>query len=869
MALGDFASNAGAVVSVVQHPLDGSLYYISYNYAAAEVRQITYTGNRTPVAVASADQYYGPSPLAVQLSSSGSSDPDGQALTCSWNFGDGSPVSAQANPAHTFSAGGGVPTKYVVTLTVTDSGGLSAQTTLIVSVNNTPPNVAITSPVNGALYSSSNATSVNLTATVSDAQSSDSQLLYQWQVLLHHNDHNHASPVDTNHVTTATISPTGCDGVNIFYYRIILTVTDPAGLATTREVRLYPDCGANTPPVISAIANATIFQNTSTAPLPFTVGDAQTAAVNLQLSAASSNPALVPAGNMVFGGSGSNRTVTVTPVSGQTGNATITVAVNDGPNNTSTSFVVTVNASSTATASFTNAAPITIPDSGAASPYPSTINVSGTSGTISNVTVTLKGLSQTWASDVDVLLVGPTGQKLVVMSDAGSGTANNVTLTLSDTAAAALPASGLVSGTFRPTNLTDDSPGGDDFPAPAPIAPYGSTFATFDGTAANGSWSLYVFDDGPGDEGSFAGGWSLTVTTLSGGGSAAPTIGDIPDQSTTVNTPTPAIPFTINDADTPVSSLTLSKGSANPTLVPTNNIVFGGNGSNRTLTVTPAANQTGTATITVTVSDGTNSAGDAFVLTVSALKPPPTPPTITDIANQTINVNGTAGPLSFTIGDVNAPLTSLTLSAGSSNPTLVPTNNIVFGGSGSSRAVTVTPATGQSGTATITVSVSDGQLSASTSFALTVNPLTYPIKISSSNSRLLVDQSDVPFLLIADSPHSLIVNLNDADAAFYLADRGTNGFNSLWVELLCVEYTFGRANGSLVDEITTPFTGTLPGGYWDLTTPNEAYFEHVDKIVRMAGSNGLQILLTPLETGGLTDTAVANGTNRCRQATGG
>src|SRR5439155_2974402 len=105
VALGDFASNAGAVVSVVQHPLDGSLYYISYNYAAAEVRQITYTGNRTPVAVALADQYYGPSPLAVQLSSSGSSDPDGQALTCSWNFGDGSPVSAQANPAHTFSAG--------------------------------------------------------------------------------------------------------------------------------------------------------------------------------------------------------------------------------------------------------------------------------------------------------------------------------------------------------------------------------------------------------------------------------------------------------------------------------------------------------------------------------------------------------------------------------------------------------------------------------------------------------------------------------------------------------------------------------------------------------------------------------------------
>ena len=59
---------------------------------------------------------------------------------------------------------------------------------------------------------------------------------------------------------------------------------------------------------------------------------------------------------------------------------------------------------------------------------------------------------------------------------------------------------------------------------------------------------------------------------------AAPTISDIPDQSMTVNTATPAVPFTVNDTDTPAASLTLSGGSSNPTLVPTNNIVFGGSG---------------------------------------------------------------------------------------------------------------------------------------------------------------------------------------------------------------------------------------------------------------------------------------------------
>src|SRR5438067_4149558 len=148
---------------------------------------------------------------------------------------------------------------------------------------------------------------------------------------------------DTNHSTTAVLDPTGCDGINIYYYRILLTVTDPQGLATTREVRLYPDCGPNTPPTISNIPNQTIFQNTSTGPIPFTVGDAETAPANLQLSAVSSNPGLVRNGNIVFGGSRANRTVTVTPAAGQTGSTTITVTVNHGTDNTNTTFVVTVN----------------------------------------------------------------------------------------------------------------------------------------------------------------------------------------------------------------------------------------------------------------------------------------------------------------------------------------------------------------------------------------------------------------------------------------------------------------------------------------------------------------------------------------------
>src|SRR5207244_6245207 len=104
--------------------------------------------------------------------------------------------------------------------------------------------------------------------------------------------------------------------------------------------------------------------------------------------------------------------------------------------------------------------------------------------------------------------------------------------------------------------------------------------------------------------------------------------------------------------------------------------------------------------------------------------------TTAGIVSQTINVNSATGPLNFTVGDVDTPVDNLTLSVNSSKLALVPTNNIVFGSNGANRTVTVTPAAGETGTATITVSVSDGQYSVSTSFVVTVST------VSSANSVL-------------------------------------------------------------------------------------------------------------------------------------
>jgi len=126
-------------------------------------------------------------------------------------------------------------------LTVTDASNATAQAALLISANNTPPNVSITSPTNGMRYPLTNESIYALTANISDAEHGPNQLVCEWQTILHHNNHTHADPVDTNCATATVISPVGCDGEN-YFYSIVLRVTDAAGLATTQEVRLYPDC---------------------------------------------------------------------------------------------------------------------------------------------------------------------------------------------------------------------------------------------------------------------------------------------------------------------------------------------------------------------------------------------------------------------------------------------------------------------------------------------------------------------------------------------------------------------------------------------------------------------------------------------------
>ena len=119
-----------------------------------------------------------------------------------------------------------------------------------------------------------------------------------------------------------------------------------------------------------------------------------------------------------------------------------------------------------------------------------------------------------------------------------------------------------------------------------------------------------------------SGAWDLGAY-VSGSANTPPTISSIANQTIPAGGSVGPLAFTVNDAQTSASSLTVSGSSSNPSLVPNANIALGGSGANRTATVTPASGQTGTATITLTVSDGSLSANTSFTLTVKAAPAPP------------------------------------------------------------------------------------------------------------------------------------------------------------------------------------------------------------------------------------------------------
>lgn len=157
-----------------------------------------------------------------------------------------------------------------------------------------------------------------------------------------------------------------------------------------------------------------------------------------------------------------------------------------------------------------NADPVSIPWQGRATPYPSAIALHGAPGRVEDITVTLDTIFHEYPADLSVLLVGPNGGNVVLMSNAGGGVdVAGVSLTFHDTGIPIPVSDTLTSAAvYRPTNYGI----ADALPEPAPAGPYGSSLSTFHGASPNGTWQLYVYDSVDGIGGSL-GGWSLQITT--------------------------------------------------------------------------------------------------------------------------------------------------------------------------------------------------------------------------------------------------------------------------------------------------------------------------------------------------------------------
>ncbi|WP_444996066.1 PKD domain-containing protein [Aliikangiella sp. IMCC44359] len=116
------------------------------NSSYIHIRTGDSTNNQAPTAEANGP-YNGAANSPISFSSNGSTDPDGNISSYSWDFGDGN-TSTSANPSHSYSSAG----SYTVSLTVTDNGGLTASDTATATIGNDPDPTAYCSMKGGGSY---------------------------------------------------------------------------------------------------------------------------------------------------------------------------------------------------------------------------------------------------------------------------------------------------------------------------------------------------------------------------------------------------------------------------------------------------------------------------------------------------------------------------------------------------------------------------------------------------------------------------------------------------------------------------------------------------------------------------------------------
>ena len=514
------------------------------------------------------------------------------------------------------------------------------------------------------------------------------------------------------------------------------TTAAPATTSSSRTftVTVNP---VNQPPTLDAIGNLVLNENAGaqTINLSGISSGASNEVQTLTVAATSANPALIPNPTVIYTSPAATGTLTFTPAANAFGSTTITVTVNDGGtsnNIVSRTFTVTVN-------------PVN---------QPPTLNAIANLALNENAgaqTVNLSGISSGASNEVQTLTVTATSANpALIPNPTVTYTSPNATGTL----------------TFAPTANAFGS---------ATI-----TVTVNDGGASNNAVNRA---------------FTVTVNPVN----QPPTLNAIGNLTLNENAGAQTVNLSgiSSGASNEVQTLTVTATSANPALIPNPTVAYTSPNATGSLTFTPAANAFGSATITVTVNDGgasNNVLSRAFTVTVNPVNQPPT---LDAIGNLTLNENAGAQILNLSgvSSGASNEVQTLTITATSANPALIPNPTVAYTSPNATGTLTFTPAANAFGSATITVAVNDGGASnnvLSRAFTVTVNPVNQPPTLDAIGN-----------LTLNENAGAQILNLS-----------GVSSGASNEVQTLTITAT--SANPALIPNPTVAYTSPNAAGTLDL-----------------------------------------------------
>ncbi|MCF7765025.1 MAG: hypothetical protein K9N62_15260 [Verrucomicrobia bacterium] len=463
---------------------------------------------------------------------------------------------------------------------------------------------------------------------------------------------------------------------------------DNLSVSRTFTVTVNP---VNDPPTLAAINNpVAIDEDAGQQTIALTgIGSGSGETQAISISASSNNPGLIPTPSVNYTSPNTTGSVSYTPVANQSGTAVITVTVvdagldgdlNSGGDNLSITrtFTVTVN-------------PVNDPPTLAAINDPVAINEDSGLQTIA-----LAGIGSGSGETQTMSISASSNNPGLIPTPSVNYTSPNTTGIVSYTPVANQSGTAVITVTVMDSGLDGDlNSSGDNL----------LVTRTFTVTVnpVNDPPTLVVIND-PVAVNEDSGLQTITLTGIGSGGGETQTI-------------------------------SISASSNNPGLIPTPSVNYTSPNTTGTVSYTPVANESGTAVITVTVVDSgldgeLNSSGDnlsvsrTFTVTVNAVNDFPT---VSQIADQTINEDGTTGVIAFTVDDIETPAGDLGVAVESSNSLLVPVSGLESGGSGANLTLTIRPVGDAFGTTTVTVKVTDAHGGMVTeTFRVTVNAVNDP-----------------------------------------------------------------------------------------------------------------------------------------------